>query len=270
MAMGLAARGTSLYRRILNILSTDRERTEVTRRDWKLGVLASLLLLFASASISLVGEQVLWPQQLFQQVLNQENSNILIAEQAADQLEQLQNPNFMALAKSLRERNFESRHAIEPASFKQRKAIPPLILALHDADPVVRRLALWGLSEMRFFETIPVMAAMLKDSDPLVRGDAARAIGDCGERSWGNALLGLLSDDSAYVRQQTAHALGDLAVPAHLTILKSHLQDKDRKVVDEIAWLSMNRRLNIALSDESTSHQHAYTGFRALQNYGYP
>lgn len=142
-----------------------------------------------------------------------------MAEEVALQLETLNNVNFNALAQAIRHRNFEERHANSVVTFKQRRAIPILILALHDTNPVVRRLALWGLSEMRFFDTLPVISILLKDQDPLVRAEAAGAIGDFGEKSWAQHITPLLSNPAAIIRQRAAHALGDLADLQSLPLL---------------------------------------------------
>lgn len=235
-ATALAARGKTLYQRILGILDPHKSRQPVSSLDWVITSLSTLLLLIATSSISLVGEQTSWPQELFADTkLNGSNPGDA-GKRAATALESLNNPNFNALASALRSGDFAARHASDVASFKQRRAIAPLILALHDDDANVRRLALWGLSEMRFYETIPVLALMLKDTNHLVRAEAARAIGDCGERDWSTQLLPLLSDVSPYVRQQVAHALGDLADPRSLPALQAHLQDSDPDVVSEIKW----------------------------------
>jgi beta-lactamase regulating signal transducer with metallopeptidase domain len=235
-ATALAARGKTLYQRILGILDPNKSRQPVSSLDWTITSLCTLILIIATSSISLVGEQTSWPQELF--VSNKLNGSSPgdAGKRAALALEALNNPNFNALATALRSGEFAARHASDVASFKQRRAIAPLILALHDDDANVRRLALWGLSEMRFYETIPVIALMLKDKNHLVRAEAARAIGDCGEREWSTQLLVLLSDDSPYVRQQVAHALGDLADPRSLPALQAHLQDSDPEVVSKIKW----------------------------------
>ncbi len=240
LAMNLAARGNSLYQRIINILSDDHTRTPVTKRDWALGIMLSLVILLGSASFSLVGEQVQWPQQLFESSLTHRAAPRHVADEVAQQLETLNNENFNALAQAIRHRDFDARHAHDAKSFKQRKAIPILILALHDLDPVVRRLALWGFSEMRFYETLPVIAILLKDEDPLVRAEAAGAIGDFGEKSWAIKLTPLLSDSSPLVRQRVAHALGDLADSTTLPALKQALGSPSNQshpdVLDEIKW----------------------------------
>ena len=240
LAMHLAAKGSSLYQRILNILSTEQARTPVTKRDWTIGIVLSMLILLGSASFSLVGEQVQWPQQLFESSLSHSPAPQQVAEEVAQQLEALDNDNFVALARAIRHRSFDERHAKGSTSFKQRSAIPILILALHDEDPVVRRLALWGLSEMRFFETLPVIAILLKDKDPQVRAEAVGAIGDFGEKPWAQKIAPLLSDPSPIVRQRVAHALGDLANVQTLAVLKQALSQADNQaypqVLSEIQW----------------------------------
>lgn len=240
VVMNLAAKGSSLYQRIVHILSTEQARTPVTKRDWTVGIIVSILMLFVSASFSLVGEQIQWPRQLFESSLTHSAAPRHVADEVAQQLETLNNDNFRVLAQAIRHRNFNERRSEGSDSFKQRSAIPILILALHDDDPTVRRLALWGLSEMRFFETLPVITILLKDPEALVRAEAVGAIGDSGERSWAEKIAPLLSDPSPIVRQRTAHALGDLGDAQTLPILKQALRSErnqaHQEVLNEIAW----------------------------------
>ncbi|WMW80056.1 M56 family metallopeptidase [Undibacterium cyanobacteriorum] len=240
MAMQIASEGQSLYQRIVNILNPEQVRTPVTRRDWWIGIALTGLILFCSASFSIVGEQVQWPRQLFENSLAHKAAPNRVASEVIHQLEALNDTDFHALASAMRSRNFEDRHAKKPGSFKQRQAIPILILALHDEEPVIRQLALWGLSEMRFYETLPVIAILLKDQDALVRAEAVGAIGDFGEKEWASKILPLLSDSSPVVRERVAHALGDLNDPRTLRALEEALHDQRNhahpRVMNELRW----------------------------------
>lgn len=240
MAMQIASEGPSLYQRIVNILNPEQIRTPVTRRDWLIGIALTVLILFCSASFSIVGEQVQWPQQLFESSLSHKAAPNKVSSEVIDQLEALNDSDFQALASAMRSRDFAHRHAKKSGSFKQRQAIPILILALHDEDPVIRQLALWGLSEMRFYETLPVIAILLKDQDALVRAEAVGAIGDFGEREWASKILPLLSDSSPMVRERVAHALGDLNDPRTIRSLEEALHDQSNhahaRVMNELRW----------------------------------
>lgn len=130
----------------------------------------------------------------------------------------------------------QMRHAGGAVSFRQRAAIPPLLLAVRDPQPVVRQLALWGLSEMRFPETAAAVAAMLADPDARVRAEAAGALGDMGETRWLAPMIAMLSDGDPVVRRRAAHALGDLRASAAIPMLQRRLNDPESTVVSEARW----------------------------------
>ena len=100
----------------------------------------------------------------------------------------------------------------------------------------MRRLALWGLSEMRFQETAAVIAIMLNDQDPFVRAEAARALGDFAPRHWSLRITALLQDPHPFVRANAAHALGDLADKRSLQALQRSLNESDPAALAEIQW----------------------------------
>jgi len=232
-ATPLAAQGKTLATRIMAILEPHRQRQPVSPRSWMLGVVATLAITLPLGSVALVGEQYRWPGTLFAQPNQLANG---AGQTAADELDKLGNPNYTALARALRLGDFEQRHALGSESFKQRAAIAPLVLALHDANASTRRLAMWGLGEMRFAETGPVIAAMLKDPEPLVRAEAARSLAELSNRAWTFHITPLLQDAQPVVRANAAHALGDLADPRSLPALNQALQDKDDKVLSEVRW----------------------------------
>jgi beta-lactamase regulating signal transducer with metallopeptidase domain len=229
LANRIASRGAMLVARISALLEARRSRGRVTRRQWWGGALATLALVSLISSPTLHGEQVLWPDKL----LPAENSP---GQDPVELLAALDNPNFIQLAKAMRTQDFNQRHAAGAASFRQRAAIPPLLLALRDPQPVVRQLALWGLSEMRFPETAPAVAAMLADPDARVRAEAAGALGDMEERRWLAALIAMLGDGDAAVRRRVAHALGDLQASAAIPALQQRLNDPEPKVASEARW----------------------------------
>ncbi|MBC3807217.1 HEAT repeat domain-containing protein [Undibacterium seohonense] len=237
----LAAKGKSLMARIMAIIEPHRQRTPVSKSTWLISLIVSLLILLPLAAISFTGEQLRWPYALFEQTLqmnqaNQHGKEHLAGNLAASELDKLNNPNFTALAQALRHADFQHRHALEVASFKQRAAIPALVLALHDQRPAVRRLALWGLSEMAFQETSAVIAIMLNDQDPYVRAEAARALGDFATRNWSARIAALLQDPHPFVRANAAHALGDLADKRSLPALQKSLNESDPQALAEIRW----------------------------------
>jgi HEAT repeat protein len=222
-------------------LQPQQQRQAVSSGLWYASVVATIALTLPLGALALIGEQISWPTQLFAEAKNASGE---AGRRAADELDKLDNPNFKALAHALRSKNEAVRHIADVASFRQRAAIAPLVLALHDPHPTVRRLALWGLSEMRFAETGAVIAILLDDSEPLVRAEAARALGDLGERVWVQKLIAGLRDAHPVVRASTAHALGDLADPASIPALQAALKvelnkppgENDAHVRDELKW----------------------------------
>lgn len=231
LANRIASRGAMLMARIAALLEARRSRGRVTTGQWWGGVGATLTLMCLLTTPKLHGEQVLWPDSLLPAAGGLGQSQDPIALLAA-----LDNPNFVQLAAAMRARDFSLRHAGGAASFRQRAAIPPLLLALRDSQPVVRQLALWGLSEMRFPETAAAVAAMLADPDARVRAEAAGALGDMGETRWLAPMIAMLSDGDPVVRRRAAHALGDLRASAAIPMLQRRLNDTESTVVSEARW----------------------------------
>ena len=229
LANRIAARGTALMARIAGLLDAHRPRGRVTAGQWWSGALATLLLVALVGSLKLRGEEVIWPGHLLQAGATNSAS-------ATQLLEDLDNPNFTQLAAAMRARDFTQRQAVDIESFRQRAAIPALLLALRDPHPQVRRLAVWAFSEMRFPETAAAVAVLLADPDPGVRAEAAGALGDMNETRWLAAIIALLNDDHAEVRQRAAHALGDLQASSAVPMLEARLLDADAKVASEVKW----------------------------------
>lgn len=225
----IASQGAMLRARIAALLEAHRPRGRVTAVQWWTGTMATLALLCALGSLTLRGEQVLWPDSLLPASGSNSGNAVVL-------LDALDNPNFTRLATAMRARDFSLRHAAEVASFRQRAAIPPLMLALRDPDPVVRQLAAWALSEMRFAETAPAVAALLADPDAAVRAEAVGALGDMEETRWLAPMIAMLNDPHATVRGRAAHAMGDLQASAAIPMLQRHLDDADPKVASEVRW----------------------------------
>lgn len=230
LASQIAARGAQLIGRIGALLAPHRSRAAVTKAQWLFGMAATATLTLVLGGLVQRGEHIVWPDRL----LDARSSHA--GDSAEALLEALGNPNFTQLAAAMRAENFAQRHAGGHESFRQRAAIPALILALQDRRPVVRQLAAWGLSEMRFPETAPALAALLADPVPAVRAEAAGALGDMGEARWLPALLAMLSDRDPGVRARVAHALGDLADPASVPALQAALTDTDPRVAAKARW----------------------------------
>ena len=230
LANRIAGSGATLVSRVAALLEAHRPRGRVTARQWWGGALATLALVCVIGSLKLRGEHVIWPDSLL--AVDPANKG----QSAAQLLQALGNPNFEQLAAAIRAGDFEQRHAVETESFRQRAAIPALLLAMRDPNPVVRRLAVWGLSEMRFPETAAAVAALLADQDAGVRAEAAGALGDMGETRWVASVIAMLRDENAMVRARAAHALGDLGAIAGIAMLEDRLTDPDPEVVEQARW----------------------------------
>lgn len=117
------------------------------------------------------------------------------------------------------------------------RAAEPLVEALADGNPVVRRHAAWGLGELRHPRGIPdhgldALARTLADPDASVRAAAAWSLGDIRVRRAIPRLIEALRDDpEPQVRALAAEALGEIRAAAAETPLTDAIrQDPDRGV----------------------------------------
>jgi HEAT repeat protein len=160
-------------------------------------------------------------------------------EWAAARLARLDGASSRALAAAIESRDWNARRPGGNTNFNEPAAIEPLLLALRDDSPAVRRIALWGLSEMRptpgSSASGPV-SALLDDPAADVRAQAARALGDFGAIEEARRIADLLDDGSADVRREAAHALGDLQAPATRPALERALNDPDPAVRKKAGW----------------------------------
>jgi HEAT repeat protein len=160
----------------------------------------------------------------------------LVGEVAADRLAAIGTGHSLALADAMRRQRWGVRRVEAQGAFSAPGAAEPLMLALRDPRPVVRRLAAWGLSELKVTEAQHQVAPLLEDAAPEVRGEAARALADIGARGYARRVAALLQDSSPHVRVQAAHALGDFQDPATKAPLQAALLDRDPSVKDKARW----------------------------------
>jgi beta-lactamase regulating signal transducer with metallopeptidase domain len=225
-ANGVAPSRSSLSKRIRHVLDSSSSR-QPARFGW------------AVASIAVAGSlngMIAAAEPLTAQRLSEPEAS---AEAAAEQLEGFGDPHTRALAAALRSRDWSRRAPEGVTTFDQPGAIEPLRSALRDPNPVVRRIAVWGLSEMRpapAKEAAHPVAELLDDPDAAVRGQAARALGDFQSDGYAEQLAQLLRDPSADVRLQAAHALGDLQNPNSRAALTAATRDPDSAVRSKAAW----------------------------------
>ena len=155
---------------------------------------------------------------------------------AAAQLDRIGSPNAHALARAMRAADWNIRRPVAPGRFFAPGAVDPLLIALRDRRPVVKRIALWGLSELRAKEARSAIIPFLDDRAPEVRAEAARALGDIEATGEAARIAALLRDPHPFVRVQAAHALGDLQHPATRPALEAALRDTHAGVRSRAAW----------------------------------
>jgi hypothetical protein len=226
-ANGVAPSRSSLSRRIDHVLDASQPRRPA-RFGW------ALLTLICATSVNGV---IASAQPLLAQVRG--GSAPGAGEAAATVLGSLGDPHTRALAEAIRARDWSRRAPAGPTTFNQPAAVAPLKQALRDADPQVRRIAVWGLSELRptpGTEASADVAELLDDKDGAVRGQAARALGDFQSDGYAQQLTRLLRDPLPSVRVQAAHALGDLQNPGSRPALEAAASDPDPGVRAKVAW----------------------------------
>jgi HEAT repeat protein len=152
-----------------------------------------------------------------------------------------------------------------------RMAVPQLIVALQDEDPLVREVAIGALGNigadpehvvaafrpllkgkerlavlkaLRAFragarDALPELMETIQDPDLEVRCDSAEAIGDMGAAGAPgiDGLLGLMKDQEAKARAHACEALGEIGPPARraLAALRDAQKDQDEEVRKEAA-----------------------------------
>jgi HEAT repeat protein len=157
-------------------------------------------------------------------------------EAAADGMMRIRTPHAQALARALRRADWNARRREGQGRFTAPSAVPHLLLALQDERPTIRRLGLWGLSELRAREAEHEVARFLADPAPEVRGEAARALGDMEAAGRALQVAELLGDSHPLVRLEAAHALGDLQHPESRPALERALRDTNGDVRAKAGW----------------------------------
>lgn len=222
-ANGVAGGADSLAGRIAALLDPNRPRG-TARLGWAAAVVVAALLINGALAAATPVVQAPFDRAA--------------AASAAARLDRIGSPHTAALAQAIRRADWGARKPAGTTTFHEPRAVAPLVDALSDARPEVRRIALWGLSEMR---PAPPAAAepvehLLGDTSPQVRAQAARALGDLAAVAAAPAIARLLTDPDAAVRIDAAHALGDLQDPASRPALEASLRDPDPSVRTKAAW----------------------------------
>jgi beta-lactamase regulating signal transducer with metallopeptidase domain len=121
-------------------------------------------------------------------------------------------------------------------------AVDPLIDALRDLDPSVRRNAAWAIGEIRGGHRVdrgraldPLLAS-LSDTNGSVRRAAAFSLGEIKDERTAVTLIGELSDGDAGVREMAAWALGEMKASSARDALAVALNDQDKQVRRKARW----------------------------------
>src|SRR5262245_9087317 len=126
--------------------------------------------------------------------------------------------------------------AIALAAMSQ-PAVEPLIAALNNGNPSVRRNAAWAIGEIRGglvtdrTAAVEPLIATLRDEDSWVRVAAAYSLGEMQYRRATESLVAALGDAEWSVRGMAARALGKMKAQAAVERLKSlSLHDENEEV----------------------------------------
>jgi beta-lactamase regulating signal transducer with metallopeptidase domain len=227
-ANGVAPSRSSLAQRVAHVLDGSRPR-RAARAGWR--AVSLVAVLGVNAALAAAEPMMRAPLERL--------ASAEAGEEAAAQLDRIGSRHTRALALAIRRADWNARRVEGGTLFSEPAAVAPLVRALGDDRPEVRRIALWGLSEMR--PTVGSMASapvarLLADPAADVRGEAARALGDFGAVAQAEAISALLADPDPEVRRQAAHALGDLQSPASRAALQRATRDPDSSVRAKAAW----------------------------------
>lgn len=170
--------------------------------------------------------------------LQQEASRQALAPalEAAQALEAIGGRELFVLAQALRNRDWAMRRNGNHSDISDARAVQPLIHALKDDDPTVRRIAAWALGEIRSKSAIASLRQHLSDSDADVRAQAAQSLGDIEDSQPVEDLMLALTDSHPQVRLKAAHALGDIRDRRSLPALNAALNDSDENVRATVRW----------------------------------
>jgi len=157
-------------------------------------------------------------------------------EYAAGKLEEMGSSDLNAIAKAIRNEDWNARKANDGPRVVDSGAVEPLLVALNDPSPIVRRIAAWGLGEIGDPSAVDPLRALLEDDNKDVRAQAAQSLGDIANRKATNNLIESLSDPNAEVRLRSAHALGDIQDERAAPALTKALEDEDPAVREKAAW----------------------------------
>lgn len=120
--------------------------------------------------------------------------------------------------------------------------VPTIAERLRDADPVVRRAAVYALSRLKAKERATEIVRTLSDADPEVRSTALQALATLGAREAAPLVKKLLGDPDWGVRLEGVRALAGLEARTAVPEIVQVLKDPDPRVRWEAAEALQNLR----------------------------
>ena len=110
-------------------------------------------------------------------------------------------------------------------------AVGPLVTALKDKNPDVRRYAIFVLGKIAEPRSVDPLIRVLDDENAGVRSSAAEALGPLNDDRAVHPLICRLGDKDSQVRASAAQSLGAIRDPRALPALKALLErEKDPRV----------------------------------------
>ena len=112
------------------------------------------------------------------------------------------------------------------------RSVEPLIDGLSDPDPLIRRQIIQALGKIKDPRAIDPLIKILIDTDekPYIRATAAEALGSIQQDIAVNALISALYDEHWVVRSRAVQALGKIKDPRAVDSLIGRLKDGDATV----------------------------------------
>ena len=113
--------------------------------------------------------------------------------------------------------------------------LPTLVTALGDRDEEIRRLAVWGLGQLRDVGVIEPLGAVSKDPSTSVRVELAKSLGVVGHPEAYDLLKGLVQDENPDVAGVAADVLGKFPHPEATYLLLEVAFSKERPLEVRLA-----------------------------------
>ncbi|MFW5844805.1 MAG: HEAT repeat domain-containing protein [Planctomycetota bacterium] len=164
----------------------------------------------------------------------------------------------------------ERRAAIQALGAVGSAALPALLEALHEDDPLLHEVALHALRQVGGAQAVAAMAGLLQATDANLRMVAAQQLGKVAARQQaGAALVASLADEDELVATTAIAALAELEDGEHIGPLRGALQDPRWRVraaaAEALASLEADDAETIAALRRLLEDEDAFVSRAALQ-----